>query len=74
LYVFDEYFFGDFDPISLQSSKYTPFDYLTIESRDELLVERNFHLCNQADHSNFVPNFKTRYNAKDEHLLKNQNL
>lgn len=26
-YIFEEYYFSDFEPISLQSAQYTPFDY-----------------------------------------------
>jgi len=71
-YAFDEYFFSEFDHISLQSGEFQPFDYQNIDSREDLLVERTHHLCNLDEYPFFVSNFKTRYCASDPLLISNQ--
>ena len=73
-YVFDEYFFSEFDHMSLETSDYTPYNYNNIESRDDLVIERTNHVCNRSDFPFFVSNFKTRYQANDLTLFKNENL
>jgi len=70
-FAFEEYFFSEFDHISLQSSDYKPFDYWSIDSRDDLLIERSPHLCNLGDYPFFTSNFKTRYSATDPSLIRN---
>ena len=70
-YILEDYYYCNFAHVSQQTSKYTPYNYLINDSRAELVVERNYHLCNHKDFPNFVQNFKTRYNAKDEYLLQN---
>jgi hypothetical protein len=37
-----------------------------------MVIERNHHLCNRKDFPYFVHNFKVRYEARDELLIKNQ--
>lgn len=68
-FAFEEYFFSEFDHISLQSSEYIPFEYSWVDSRDDLLIERSPHLCNLHEYPFFVSNFKTRYNATDPTLI-----
>jgi hypothetical protein len=68
-FAFEEYFFSEYDHISLQNSDYKPFDYWKIDSRDDLLIERSPHLCNLADYPFFISNFKIRFNASDPSLI-----
>ena len=40
-------------------------------SREEMLIERSKHMCNSVKYPEFVQNFKLRYQAFDDSLLKN---
>ena len=39
---------------------------------EELLIQRNVHLCCNADHPNFVKFFKMRFAAEDKYLFDNK--
>jgi hypothetical protein len=45
-----------------------------VEEENELLRERNSHLCSCADNSDFTQNFKILFIKGDDFLLKNINL
>lgn len=68
-FIFEEYFFSEFDHISLQQEDFLPYDYSSADARDDLLIERSHHFCNLVDHPFFVSNFKTRYCASDPLLI-----
>ena len=59
---------NDFQPGELHELE------LVSNDRDEILVERGFHLCSQPDQPLFEHNFKIRYKAQDPRLLWNEHL
>lgn len=59
---------NDFQPGELHELE------LVSNNRDEILVERGFHLCSQPDQPLFEHNFKIRYKAQDPRLLWNEHL
>jgi len=54
-----------------ESGKVEPDNALNMTSQNDLLIERNFHLC---QNELFVSNFKNRFIANDPELLSNQHL
>ena len=70
MYCMDQYFYGMLSEIQTKQTKYCLNQ--SDESRSELLLERQPHIC--CENENFVPNFKARYRAKDKSLFNHPSL
>jgi hypothetical protein len=64
-FVNDDYFYG---VNQRASGRIEPDNALTMKSQNDLLIERNMHLCQNPL---FVANFKQRFIANDQELLRN---
>lgn len=69
-YAYDNYFYGKNQNLQQESPEYQPGLFKN-ENRNEMLVERNQHLCSCAAFPQFVEHFKVRYSAHDNSLLMN---
>ncbi len=71
--LIDNYFYGSNSHLQQEQSMFKPGLIINVDrnTRDEMLIERNFHLCQHEDYQFFVHNFKVRYEARDPTLFAN---